>query len=129
MRIAVIDDYQGTALTLAGWSKAAGVTVVPFRDHVGDVDGSEGAAHRRSRARRIRGRAAAAGASVPYAAQRARDVAYRLVTKDNYRTFFRESLENLVAYLDGKPIRTITAARPFLPESQVARQTYAAGNV
>src|SRR5262245_15587339 len=36
MRIAVIDDYQGMALTLADWSKAPGVTVVPFRDHVGD---------------------------------------------------------------------------------------------
>jgi phosphoglycerate dehydrogenase-like enzyme len=51
------------------------------------------------------------------------------VTEDNYRTFFQESLENLLAYLDGKPIRTITADRPFLPDSQVARSMFAAGNV
>jgi phosphoglycerate dehydrogenase-like enzyme len=51
------------------------------------------------------------------------------VTQDNYRTFFQESLENLLAYLDGKPIRTITADRPFLPDSQVAQSMFAAGDV
>lgn len=51
------------------------------------------------------------------------------VTDDNYAHFFNESLENLIAYLDGKPIRQITAAQPFLPDSQVARQMYAAGKV
>jgi phosphoglycerate dehydrogenase-like enzyme len=44
------------------------------------------------------------------------------VTEENYRIFFEESLANLLAYLDGKPIRTITAANPFLQDSQVARQ-------
>jgi phosphoglycerate dehydrogenase-like enzyme len=44
------------------------------------------------------------------------------VTEENYRIFYEESLANLLAYLDGKPIRTITAAEPFLQDSQVARQ-------
>ena len=39
------------------------------------------------------------------------------VTEDNYKVFFQQSLENLQAYLDGKPIRTITADKPFLPTS------------
>ncbi len=46
------------------------------------------------------------------------------VTEENYRIFFEESLENLQAYLSGSPIRTITGSRPFLPESQVAKQMH-----
>ena len=34
MKIAILDDYQGVATELVDWSEAAGVTVVPFRDHV-----------------------------------------------------------------------------------------------
>ena len=44
------------------------------------------------------------------------------VTEENYSIFFEESVENLLAYLDGSPIRRITAANPFLPDSQVAQQ-------
>jgi len=46
------------------------------------------------------------------------------VTEQNYRIFYEESLENLLAYLDGVPIRTITAAQPFRPDSQVAKQMH-----
>ena len=49
------------------------------------------------------------------------------VTHENMKTFFAESLENLVAYLGGKPINTISADQPFLPDSQVARQMHAQG--
>ncbi len=44
------------------------------------------------------------------------------VTAQNYRIFFEESLQNLKAYLAGKPIRRIDAANPFLPDTQVALQ-------
>lgn len=44
------------------------------------------------------------------------------VTEQNYRIFFETSLENLLAYRAGNPIRRITANEPFLPESQVAVQ-------
>jgi phosphoglycerate dehydrogenase-like enzyme len=44
------------------------------------------------------------------------------VTQENYRIFYQESLENLLAFLDGKPIRRIDSAAPFLPDSQVAVQ-------
>ena len=49
------------------------------------------------------------------------------VTEENYRIFFEESLENLLAYRNGNPIRTITAAQPFRPDSQVAKQMHQAG--
>lgn len=49
------------------------------------------------------------------------------VNEENYRIFFETSLENLQAFLSGSPVRTITAERPFLPDSQVARQMHAAG--
>jgi phosphoglycerate dehydrogenase-like enzyme len=38
MRLAVLDDYQGATFKLADWSHAAGVSVVPFRDHVFNKD-------------------------------------------------------------------------------------------
>jgi phosphoglycerate dehydrogenase-like enzyme len=41
------------------------------------------------------------------------------VTQENYKIFYEESLENLKAFVAGKPIRTITAAEPFRPESRV----------
>jgi phosphoglycerate dehydrogenase-like enzyme len=41
------------------------------------------------------------------------------VIEENYRLFFNDSLENLLAYLAGAPIRTISSERPFLPDSQV----------
>ena len=44
------------------------------------------------------------------------------VTAENYQIFFEESLQNLQAFLSGKPIRTINAATPFLADSQVAMQ-------
>lgn len=47
------------------------------------------------------------------------------VTKENMEEFFYTSLANLQAYLAGHPTNTITAARPFLPDSQVARQMHA----
>lgn len=47
------------------------------------------------------------------------------VTRENYEIFFKESLENLRAFLDGQPIRTITGARPYLADSQVSRQMHA----
>lgn len=46
------------------------------------------------------------------------------VTQENYAIFFAQSLENLAAYRAGRPIRTISAARPFLPDSQVAMQMH-----
>ena len=49
------------------------------------------------------------------------------VTEENYRIFYEESLENLLAYRAGEPIRTITAAQPFRPDSQVAKQMHKAG--
>lgn len=39
------------------------------------------------------------------------------VTQENYEVFFRQSFENLQAYLDGKPIRTITPEVPYLPDA------------
>ncbi len=44
------------------------------------------------------------------------------VTEENYELIFRQSFENLTAFLAGTPIRTITAAMPYLEGSQVARQ-------
>ena len=41
------------------------------------------------------------------------------VTAENYKIFYEESLENLKAFMAGMPIRTITAAEPFRPESRV----------
>jgi len=43
-------------------------------------------------------------------------------TQENYAVFFQQSLENLLAFLQGTPINVITGDRPFLPDSQVARQ-------
>ena len=48
------------------------------------------------------------------------------VTQENYEIFFRESLENLQAYLAGSPIRTITPDRPFLPDAPLAKDAGAA---
>lgn len=42
------------------------------------------------------------------------------VTEENYRLFFEQSLENLIAFQSDRPIRSISAERPFLPDSQVA---------
>jgi len=47
------------------------------------------------------------------------------VTQENYEIFFRESLENLQAYLAGKPVRTITPDNPFLPDAPLAKDTAA----
>lgn len=47
------------------------------------------------------------------------------VTAQNYRIFHEESLENLIAYRAGEPIRRIDAANPFLPDSQVTLQNSA----
>jgi phosphoglycerate dehydrogenase-like enzyme len=47
------------------------------------------------------------------------------VTKENMRIFFEQSLQNLLAFVAGRPINTITAERPFLPDSQVAQQMHA----
>lgn len=44
------------------------------------------------------------------------------VTEENYRLIFREAFENLVAFVNGSPIRTISAAQPFLADSQVGMQ-------
>ena len=49
------------------------------------------------------------------------------VTRENMAMFFEQSLENLVAYIRGEPINQISAAQPFLPESQVAKQMHAQG--
>src|SRR5277367_2923792 len=39
MKIALLDDYQGVALTSADWSKIpAGSTVEVFREHLGNAD-------------------------------------------------------------------------------------------
>ena len=46
------------------------------------------------------------------------------VTEENYRIFFEESLENLLAFLKGTPLRRITAVIPFLAYSQVSRQMH-----
>ena len=46
------------------------------------------------------------------------------VTEENMRIFFEQSLENLAAFLAGKPINVINAANPFLPDSQVAKQMH-----
>ena len=46
------------------------------------------------------------------------------VTEENYRIFFSESKENLIAYLEEDPIRIITSDTPFLPDSQVAQQMH-----
>ncbi|MFG1206847.1 D-2-hydroxyacid dehydrogenase family protein [Xanthobacter flavus] len=51
------------------------------------------------------------------------------VTEANYEIFYGQTIENLRAWLAGAPINQITAARPFLPDSQVARQMFAAGHV
>lgn len=46
------------------------------------------------------------------------------VTEENMRIFYEQSLENLAAYVAGRPINVITAANPFLPDSQVAKQMH-----
>lgn len=46
------------------------------------------------------------------------------VTRENMDQFYRQSLENLIAYRAGKPINVITSAHPFLPDSQVAMQMH-----
>ena len=51
------------------------------------------------------------------------------VTEANYEIFYGQTIENLRAWLAGAPINQITAARPCLPDSQVARQMFAAGHV
>lgn len=38
MKLAVLDDYQGATFKLADWYRAAGVSVVAFRDHVFEKD-------------------------------------------------------------------------------------------
>jgi len=38
MKLAIIDDYQSVSGRFADWKGIAGVTVVPFRDHVADAD-------------------------------------------------------------------------------------------
>jgi phosphoglycerate dehydrogenase-like enzyme len=43
------------------------------------------------------------------------------VSEENMRIFFEQSLENLQAYLAGAPIRQITAAAPFRPDTHVAK--------
>ncbi len=48
------------------------------------------------------------------------------VTLENYEIFFRESLENLKAYLAGAPIRTIDSQKPFLETSAMAGEDYKA---
>jgi len=46
------------------------------------------------------------------------------VTRENMDRFYRQSLENLIAYRAGKPINVITSTHPFLPDSQVATQMH-----
>jgi phosphoglycerate dehydrogenase-like enzyme len=46
------------------------------------------------------------------------------VTEENYQLFFEQSLENLIAFQQNRPIRTISVERPFLPDSQVAVQMH-----
>ncbi len=46
------------------------------------------------------------------------------VVEENYRIFYETSFENLKAYLAGKPQNRITGERPFLPDSQVAKQMH-----
>jgi phosphoglycerate dehydrogenase-like enzyme len=42
------------------------------------------------------------------------------VTQENYEIFYRQSFENLMAYLAGKPIRIINPTNPYLPEAPLA---------
>jgi len=42
------------------------------------------------------------------------------VTQENYEIFFRQSFENLKAYLDGTPVRVIDPANPYLPDAPLA---------
>lgn len=46
------------------------------------------------------------------------------VTHENFHIFYEQSFENLKAYLAGSPINVISGDRPFLPESQVAKQMH-----
>ena len=48
------------------------------------------------------------------------------VTLENYEIFFRQSLENLQAYLKGSPIRVISNEKPFLETSPMAGEAYRA---
>ena len=48
------------------------------------------------------------------------------VTLENYEIFFRQSLENLQAYLKGSPIRVISNEKPFLKTSPMAGEAYRA---
>ena len=48
------------------------------------------------------------------------------VTLENYEIFFRQSQENLEAYLAGSPIRTINSDKPFLESSPMAGEAYQA---
>ena len=46
------------------------------------------------------------------------------VTQQNFEIFYRQSIENLKAYLAGAPIRVITSKSPFLATSPMAGETY-----
>lgn len=49
------------------------------------------------------------------------------VTRANMTTFYEESRENLIAFISGSPVRTISSDRPYLEESGVARDMHAKG--
>lgn len=49
------------------------------------------------------------------------------VTRANMTTFYRESRENLVAFLAGSPVRTIAPDRPYLEDSGVAHEMHVKG--
>jgi hypothetical protein len=44
-----------------------------------------------------------------------------MASEENMRIFFEESLANLAAFMRGEPIRQITAAAPFRPDTHVAK--------
>ena len=63
--------------------------------------------HRRRRPRRVRRRAVAARSSVPQAGQRRGHAASRLRQPAELRLYFRDIVEDIRAFIDGKPVRVI----------------------
>ena len=111
-------NTAAVAAIAAAWTteahKDALVLLAPADHHVPDA-----AAFREAI---LRGASAAAKGAIVTLGIKPTTPHIGFVTEENYRIFFEQSLENLIAFRSGRSIRRITAAEPFLSDSQVARE-------